>query len=329
MARFNSQAFNKYREVFSVYGHRFWCIEEYALLFDYVLKNSRSVLLDNIPCVLSIRYLSLYYVVYPFIVRPVNQLFHPIEYIFRIIYLYIYYINEIPDNCTLRSFIEFLQERIVVQKEEIPSLCFRLKGNRFLDIEFCGFIRGCNKQVEPHSEEVDKEVKWLNELELPSDEELLSMIQSANAGGCQLRLAAEYSRLIPSDMEQSEEMMYEEEWEQLRLEKLKSSSRYKGMAFLDEDSSDDGIRREEDEPKEGGKGRYEKKKERREDSEKRGKHHDSEKEEKHYNREKKEKHHDSKTKKQKSHKKKKTKQDDQSDTKSKHVKHVKHKNTTE
>lgn len=59
MSRFNPQAFNKYREVFSVYGHRFWSVNEYESLFDYVLQNSRTVLLDNIPCVLSIRYLAL------------------------------------------------------------------------------------------------------------------------------------------------------------------------------------------------------------------------------------------------------------------------------
>lgn len=60
MARFNSQAFTKYREKFSVYGHRFWSIESYDHLFRYILENSRPCLLDALPCMISIRYLALY-----------------------------------------------------------------------------------------------------------------------------------------------------------------------------------------------------------------------------------------------------------------------------
>lgn len=196
--------------------------------------------------------------------RPVNQLFHPIEYIFRLVYLYIYYINEIPCNCTLRTFIEFLRERLVVQKEVIPTLCFRLKGKQFCDIEFCGFVRGCSKSAVKITDEMNKEVKWLNELELPSDDELLSMIQSANTGGCQLRLAAEYSRLIPSDMEQSEEMLYEEEWEQRRSEKMKNTTN--DIRYLDEDSTDEEIEEKKRKEKHV---RHKHKKERREKKEKR------------------------------------------------------------
>ena len=61
LPNFRSQTFYKYRERFGIYGHRYWSLEEYELLFNTVLEKSRPVLLDNIPCILSIRYLVLYF----------------------------------------------------------------------------------------------------------------------------------------------------------------------------------------------------------------------------------------------------------------------------
>ena len=169
-----------------------------------------------------------------------NQLFHPIEYIFRLVYLYVYFINEIPASSTIREYIQFLREKLLVQKESIPSLCFRLKGSRFADIDFCGFMRGCNTGYVKYSEEMDREVAWLLDIERPPDEELVGLIASANANGCQLRLAAEYSRLIPSEMAQSEEMLDEEEWKE-RWKKKKESFKHLATKYLDEDSEDDGV----------------------------------------------------------------------------------------
>lgn len=41
-----------------LYGHRYWAYDEYEFFLDYILQNSRSFILDYLPCVVSLRFLS-------------------------------------------------------------------------------------------------------------------------------------------------------------------------------------------------------------------------------------------------------------------------------
>ena len=165
-------------------------------------------------------------------------------------YLYIYYIYEIPENYTIREYIHFLQEKLVVKKEEIPTFCFRLLGSQFRDVEFCGFVRGCKENYVKHSKEMDEEIKWLNSIEDLPEDELRDLIEKANVNGCELRRCAEYSRLIPSDIVQSEEMLTEEQWQAKPIEKKVNKDYEKLYAYLEKDSDDEStqtdLEREED-----------------------------------------------------------------------------------
>ena len=165
-------------------------------------------------------------------------------------YLYIYYIYEIPENYTIREYIHFLQEKLVVKKEEIPTFCFRLLGSQFRDVEFCGFVRGCKENYVKHSKEMDEEIKWLNSIEDLPEDELRDLIEKANVNGCELRRCAEYSRLIPSDIVQSEEMLTEEQWQAKPIEKKVNKNYEKLYAYLEKDSDDEStqtdLEREED-----------------------------------------------------------------------------------
>ena len=154
-------------------------------------------------------------------------------------YLYIYYIYEIPENYTIREYIHFLQEKLVVKKEEIPTFCFRLLGSQFRDVEFCGFVRGCKENYVKHSKEMDEEIKWLNSIEDLPEDELRDLIEKANVNGCELRRCAEYSRLIPSDIVQSEEMLTEEQWQAKPIEKKVNKNYEKLYAYLEKDSDDE------------------------------------------------------------------------------------------
>ena len=165
-------------------------------------------------------------------------------------YLYIYYIYEIPENYTIREYIHFLQEKLVVKKEEIPTFCFRLLGSQFRDVEFCGFVRGCKENYVKHSKEMDEEIKWLNSIEDLPEDELRDLIEKANVNGYELRRCAEYSRLIPSDIVQSEEMLTEEQWQAKPIEKKVNKNYEKLYAYLEKDSDDEStqtdLEREED-----------------------------------------------------------------------------------
>ena len=187
-----------------------------------------------------------------------NRLFHPLEYIFRLIYLYIYYIYEIPENYTLREYIHFLQEKLVVKKEEIPNFCFRLLGSQFRDVEFCGFVRGCSNNYVRHSKEMDEEIKWLNSIEDLPEDELRELIEKSNVNGCELRRCAEYSRLIPSEVEQSEEMLTEEQWRVKPKEKKINKEYERLYAYLEKSSDDESTQpdldREEKEEEGEGEG---------------------------------------------------------------------------
>ena len=54
----STQSFITIHNKFVLYGHRYWAYYEYAYFFDYVLQNSRSFILDYLPCVVALRYLS-------------------------------------------------------------------------------------------------------------------------------------------------------------------------------------------------------------------------------------------------------------------------------
>lgn len=50
---------NSFEQAGKIRFFRYWTVEDYQILFDFSLRNSRSVILDRPPCEHGIRYLSL------------------------------------------------------------------------------------------------------------------------------------------------------------------------------------------------------------------------------------------------------------------------------
>lgn len=190
---------------------RIFAPEDYQLLFHRVLEKSKAFILDAEVSVHSIRYLN----------YPVNTLFNHVEYILRLFYLYIYYIDFLPKSLTTRTFIEFLQQRLVEEKETIPEHFFNVHPSTFKRLEFTGFPRGSRRMCLDITPEIDKEVKKINALAFPPDEELKKQLALYP-----LEKAVRHSRIVPSDMDQLEVFHTEDEWRQIH-EKEKEKKREK------------------------------------------------------------------------------------------------------
>ena len=136
----------------------------------------------------------------------------------RFFYLYVYFVDELPPNLTMRTFIHFLQKRLVDEEENIPFLFINMSPSAWKMFEFCGFCHGQKVTYVRFSDELDEEVTKINELSYPPDEELKEVIHNYP-----LSEAVRYSGIIPSDIERKEEFLTDEEWEQrkaqLKLEK--------------------------------------------------------------------------------------------------------------
>ena len=177
---------------------------------------------------------------------PVNQFLTHLEYMIRLFMLFVYFIDELPTPLTMRSFLTFLNQKLVIEKEEIPFFCFPLNAGTTFSIEFCGFVRGEQLKVFDPSPELDAEIIELNKVILPPDEELAALLDEESAGGCQLIRAAQYAGILPGgEEEHSEPMLDDEEWEEYiakqeeeREEKKKKKKKKKG--YGDWDSDDDG-----------------------------------------------------------------------------------------
>ena len=144
-----------------------------------------------------------------------------LEYMIRIFMLFVYFIDELPSPLTMRSFLEFLNQKLVIEKENIPIFCFPLPAGTTFSIEFCGFVRGDEFRTFKPSPELDADVIAINKSILPPDEELAALLDEENAGGCQLIRAAQYSGILPGgEEEHSEEMLDDDEWDE-RIRKQK------------------------------------------------------------------------------------------------------------
>lgn len=143
-----------------------------------------------------------------------DQFLNHLEYMVRIFLLFVYFIDELPEPLTMRSFLEFLRQKLVVEKEEIPYFNYPLQSSMSNSFEFCGFVRGNDFSYVELSPELDKEVARINRIILPSDEELVALLDQENADGCQLIRAAQYSGVLPGGEGQSETLMDEKEWDE-------------------------------------------------------------------------------------------------------------------
>ena len=162
--------------------------------------------------------------------------------------LFVYFIDELPTPLTMRSFLTFLNQKLVVEKEEIPFFCFPLNAGTTFSIEFCGFVRGDQFRSYDPSPELDAEVIELNKVILPPDDELAALLDEENAGGCQLIRAAQYAGILPGgEEEHSEPMLDDKGWEEYiekqneEMEKKKKmKKKKKGYADWDDDVVDGG-----------------------------------------------------------------------------------------
>lgn len=186
-----------------------------------------------------------------FITSPVNQLQMPFEYCLRLMFLFVYYIDELSPTITIREFLHFLQERIQPGEDVLDLFEFSTIGLRTRALEFDGFVKGNPHKYVDRSEALDEEVFRINEAIIPSDEELRAMIDEANCGGCELIRAAQYSGILPGDMERSEELLESEEWKKRRERERKHRKREKKSTtqFLELSDSDIPPSEEEKEKK--------------------------------------------------------------------------------
>ena len=143
-----------------------------------------------------------------------NQFHLAMEYMVRLFYLFVYFVDELPRDLTMRSFLAFLRQKLVVEQEDIPYFCYPLSGVNGTNFEFCGFSRGCVTSYTRFSPELDEEVFRLNEFVIPPDEELIQILDGENAGGCQLMRAAQYAGIVEGDVERSEELKDKEGWDE-------------------------------------------------------------------------------------------------------------------
>lgn len=171
--------------------------------------------------------------------------------------LFVYFIDELPEPLTMRSFLEFLNQKLVVEKEQIPCFRYALPAAQLSSFEFCGFIRGATNLCYEASPELDKEIIELNKIAVPPDDELAALLDQENAGGCQLIQAAQYSGILPGGENQSETLLDDEGWEELerrnlemrekeKKKKKKQSSTFKEKIFRessDESGSEDESKR--------------------------------------------------------------------------------------
>ncbi|KAK8830676.1 hypothetical protein WA577_004404 [Blastocystis sp. JDR] len=232
---------SSYASMFYLLCHRYWPIEDYHSLFSFLLEHSRQVVLDSAPCAIALRFLS----------YPVNQLQMPFEYCLRLMFLFVYYIDELSPTITIREFLHFLQERIQPGEDVLELFEFSTIGLRTRALEFDGFVKGNPHKYVDRSEALDEEVFRINEAIIPSDEELRAMIDEANCGGCELIRAAQYSGILPGDMERSEELLDSEEWKKRRERERKHRKREKKSTtqFLELSDSDIPPSEEEKEKK--------------------------------------------------------------------------------
>ena len=169
--------------------------------------------------------------------------------------LFVYFIDERPEPLTMRSFLEVLNQKLVVEKEQIPCFRYALPAAQLSSFEFCGFIRGATNLCYEASPELDKEIIELNKIAVPPDDELAALLDQENAGGCQLIQAAQYSGILPGGENQSETLLDDEGWEELerrnlemreKEKKKKQSSTFKEKIFRessDESGSEDESKR--------------------------------------------------------------------------------------
>ena len=125
----------------------------------------------------------------------------------RIVFLFVYYIDELPLSLTTRDLLLFLQEHVIGDQELQKFFYLKIHGLRLSYVEFDGFIRGFPSIYVDRTPELDKEVFELNEAEIPDDAELEALIEEANCNGCELVRLVQYSGIIPGDVERSEEML--------------------------------------------------------------------------------------------------------------------------
>ena len=157
----------------------------------------------------------------------------------RIVFLFVYYIDELPLTLTTRDLLLFLQEHVHEDKELLGLFYIKIYGLTMRRAEFDGFIRGFPTRYVDRSPELDEEVFKLNEAEIPEDAELKMRIEEANCNGCELVRAAQYSGIIPGDIERSEEMLDDEEWKKKRKEEMKKKKTSKpAFDYLDLSDSD-------------------------------------------------------------------------------------------
>ena len=189
---------------------------------------------------------------------PVNQFMTHLEYLIRLFMLFVYFIDELPTPLTMRSFLTFLNQKLVIEKEEIPFFCFPLSAGTTFSIEFCGYVRGEEFRCYDPSPELDAEVIELNKVILPPDEELAALLDEENAGGCQLIRAAQYAGILPGgEEEHSEPMLDDKGWEEYIekqneiIEKKRKKKALAGWDGVDDHDDDDGRNKMNGEENEG------------------------------------------------------------------------------
>ena len=96
----------------------------------------------------------------------------PFEYCLRLMFLFVYYIDELSPTITIREFLHFLQERIQPGEYVLDLFEFSTIGLRTRALEFDGFVKGNPHKYVDRSETLDEEVFRINEAIIPSDEEL-------------------------------------------------------------------------------------------------------------------------------------------------------------
>ena len=136
-----------------------------------------------------------------------NTFISHIEYMMRFIYLYVYFVDELPPDLTMRSFIHFLRQRLLVEKEEIPYLVLNNVPGSFRKLEFSGFVHGLQTHYVNFSKELDEEVRQIIELSYPPDEEIKSQMHDMP-----LSEAVRYSGILPSDVVREEEFLTKDQW---------------------------------------------------------------------------------------------------------------------
>ena len=145
-----------------------------------------------------------------------NTFISHIEYMLRFIYLYVYFVDELPPDLTMRSFIQFLRQRLLVEKEEIPYLVLHNVPGSFSKLEFSGFVHGLQTHYVRFSKELDEEVRRIVEISYPPDEEIKDHMHEMP-----LSEAVKYSGILPSDVEREEEFLTKAQWEEKKREEKK------------------------------------------------------------------------------------------------------------